>query len=385
MTPRHDRNRRARLQRLAHDPAFQCPGPLAPLEAIGALLSVHYAIGGHFRHGLCHPPIIAPSDDQRQAPFTERLPRSGDPDLRDVAGLKLLAAAACDLAVANDLLETSEKLRIEKERSASQIFSSPEIRETLDAPLEAASIRKLAIERAALPIDPGLARNKLLESITGFVKEIPDETAELSKSAMSGAVNFGLGPANAALSFVNKELLSHIPEGVTFAVRTAARLVTEAIRKLWAAFGPEAQDKIQEETNGWLKEIWEKSDLVRSLLDRLYATAKLNEEVTKIVTDCQAATSAGKFNSATRTLEELEGRYKKIIGILVWVMRAMSWLNSPLTAAAPWGPIAAYAIYAGTFGYAIYSGGDYLDADFFSGKWLDHVRGLRTTVTSSLA
>ena len=31
-------------------------------------------IGGHFRYGLCHPPIIAPSDDQRQAPFTERLP-----------------------------------------------------------------------------------------------------------------------------------------------------------------------------------------------------------------------------------------------------------------------------------------------------------------------
>ena len=73
MTPRHDRNRRARLQRLGHDPAFQCPGPLATLGAIGASLSVHYAIGGHFRYGLCHPPIIAPTDDQRQAPFTERL------------------------------------------------------------------------------------------------------------------------------------------------------------------------------------------------------------------------------------------------------------------------------------------------------------------------
>ena len=74
MTPRHDRNRRARLQRLGHDPAFQCPGPLATLGAIGASLSVRYAIGGHFRFGLCHPPIIAPSDDQRQAPFTARLP-----------------------------------------------------------------------------------------------------------------------------------------------------------------------------------------------------------------------------------------------------------------------------------------------------------------------
>ena len=34
MTPRHDRNRRARLQRLGHDPAFQCPGPLATLGPV---------------------------------------------------------------------------------------------------------------------------------------------------------------------------------------------------------------------------------------------------------------------------------------------------------------------------------------------------------------
>jgi len=74
MTPRHDRNRRARLQRLGHDPAFQCPAPLATLGAIGASLGVHYAIGGHFPYGLCHPPIIAPRDDQRQALFAERLP-----------------------------------------------------------------------------------------------------------------------------------------------------------------------------------------------------------------------------------------------------------------------------------------------------------------------
>ena len=59
MPPRHDRNRRARLQRLGHDPAFQCPGPLATLGAIGASLSVHYAVGGHF------PLRSLPSPDHR--------------------------------------------------------------------------------------------------------------------------------------------------------------------------------------------------------------------------------------------------------------------------------------------------------------------------------
>jgi hypothetical protein len=57
----------------------------------------------------------------------------------------------------------------------------------------------------------------------------------------------------------------------------------------------------------------------------------------------------------------------------------------PLLAAAPCGPIAAYAIYAGVFGYTVYSGGDYLDAQRFSGKWLDHVTGLRTIVTTAMA
>ena len=46
---------------------------MATLGAIGPSLSVHYAIGRHFRCGLCHPPIIAPTDTQRQAPFTEHL------------------------------------------------------------------------------------------------------------------------------------------------------------------------------------------------------------------------------------------------------------------------------------------------------------------------
>jgi hypothetical protein len=37
------------------------------------MVSVHHAIGGHFRYWLCHVPIIAPPDIRRQASFTERL------------------------------------------------------------------------------------------------------------------------------------------------------------------------------------------------------------------------------------------------------------------------------------------------------------------------
>jgi hypothetical protein len=71
------------------------------------LLSVHYAIGGHFRYGLCHPPIIAPSDDQRQAPLTERLrfSRRGHDYGNDVAFAT--AIGRCSDSVASGRLKST--------------------------------------------------------------------------------------------------------------------------------------------------------------------------------------------------------------------------------------------------------------------------------------
>ncbi len=73
VAPRHDRSRRARLHALGHDLTLQRLGPLTTLGPRGASLGVHQAGGGHFRCYRCHAPIIAPSDDQRQAPLTEPL------------------------------------------------------------------------------------------------------------------------------------------------------------------------------------------------------------------------------------------------------------------------------------------------------------------------
>jgi len=69
----NSRNRRARLQRLSHNATLQCLRPVPTPARTPAPLSVHQLDSGHLCSRLCHPPIIAPSDDQRQASCTERL------------------------------------------------------------------------------------------------------------------------------------------------------------------------------------------------------------------------------------------------------------------------------------------------------------------------
>ena len=70
---------------------------------------------------------------------------------------------------------------------------------------------------------------------------------------------------------------------------------------------------------------------------------------------------AAQYNKATQTLEALPSGYDKTSGVLEWMMRILALIKTPLPGATPWGPLAAYSTYLGVLGYAIYSGGDYLD------------------------
>jgi hypothetical protein len=67
-------------------------------------------------------------------------------------------------------------------------------------------------------------------------------------------------------------------------------------------------------------------------------------------------------------------------------MRVMAFAKTPLMATPPWGTLAVYAFYVVILGYAVYSGGDYLDW-YRTGDtaWLDRVKGIRTVVRASLA
>lgn len=309
---------------------------------------------------------------------------SGDPNMRDIAGLKLLAAAAYDLALAEDFITTGEAEGREIERSASAVFASPNLKAILDAPLDATAMKSLAIvERAAFPTKPGPARDKLRDMVEPFIKDITENSARSVTTAVTSALNFGLGPLQAGLSAVTQEILANVPAGVSAFVRYAARLAQEAVRKLWEAFGQPEQEEIKSKTQDWFKDLLEKKNDAAALLDGLYQSVRLKEEVVAMI-DTTKVTEVGPFKKAADALDDLSARYANIMKTLGWVMRAVGWAKTPLLVVTPWGPLAAYGVYGGVLGYSIYAGGDYLDAARFDSKWLNHVIGLRAVICAQM-
>lgn len=313
--------------------------------------------------------------------------QSDDLGQRELAGLKLIAAAAHDLSMASEMyaLETAEP-GAEAERGAfSAVLASPDLRGVLDAPMESGIMGLVEVERAALPADPAAARAELEKTIQDFLSEIPDEASGLSQKVIGGVINLGLGPAQAAASLAVQEILARIPEGLSLVARKAAVLVVEAIQKLRTAWGKEQEQQVLDKVKEWLDKAKDNQDAITELLDTIYETRRIQEEVNSILKNAPATLPAAQFNQATQSLQDMLGSYGKTKGTLNVLMSVLAFAKTPLMTSVPWGPLAVYATYVGIFGYAVYSGGDYLDW-YRTGKtdWLDRVKGLRATVRSTL-
>lgn len=258
-------------------------------------------------------------------------------DRRELATLKLLAAAAYDVSVAGDLLELQDvELASEPERSArSAMLAAVDLRDVLEAPLESGISGLLEVERAVLPDEPTASRAYLERTISVFIDAIPENTAHMIQAAVSGAVNLGFGPAQGAFSLATQEILARIPAGASIVVRRAAQLVVEAILKLRAAIGEDLEEHVRSQTTTWLDAIRNKTDTVSGLLNKLYETKRLGEDVAAQLGKASDRIAAERYNQATRTLEELIASYAKTRGILDWVMRILSLIKKPLLATAP--------------------------------------------------
>jgi hypothetical protein len=117
----------------------------------------------------------------------------------------------------------------------------------------------------------------------------------------------------------------------------------------------------------------------------IYETPRIKQEVETTLKDAPDTLTAAQFNQATQSLQDMLGRYSKTKGTLNVLMSVLAFAKTPLMTSVPWGPLAVYASYVGIFGYAVYSGGDYLDW-YRTGQtdWLDRVKGLRTQVHTAL-
>jgi hypothetical protein len=329
--------------------------------------------------------VVARAADVREA-LAANL-EAPDVDRRELAALKLLATASYDLSIAGDILALEEAGPSERpERSArGAVLAMDDLRSVLEAPLEAGLSGLLEAERAVLPDDPQAARALLEKTIAQFLQDIPDDAASLSQSAVVAMGTISLGTLQSAAVLAGNEILARVPGGVSIVVRRVANLIVEAILKLQTAIGPEQEQQIREQVLQWLDDIQKKRDTVIGLLNKLYETPRIGAETRKLVAGAPASAEAKAYNQATQTLEGLLAGYEKTRGTLNGVLGVLTLVKAPLLAAVPWGPLAVYAAYVAILGYAVYSGGDYLDW-YRTGQtvWLDRVPGLRTTVQKAL-
>lgn len=308
-------------------------------------------------------------------------------DQRELAALKLLATASYDLSVAGDILALEEAGPGEPpERSVrGDMLALSDLRSILEAPLEGGLSGLIEVERPALPDDPAAARALLEKTVARFLRDIPDDAAALSQSAVVAMGTIGLGTLQSAALLAGNEILARVPGGVSLIVRRVAGLVAEAILKLQTAIGPEQEQQIREQVLQWLDDLQKKRESVVGLLDKLYETGRISEEIKKLVAGAPASTEAKAYNQATQALEGLLAAYDKTRATLNGVLGVLTLVKTPLLAAVPWGPLAVTAAYAAILSYAIYSGGDYLDwYRTGQGVWLDRVPGLRATVQQAL-
>jgi hypothetical protein len=271
--------------------------------------------------------------------------------------MKLVAAAAYDLGLAKDLFDKDKggAAEAEAERSGvAAVFAEPVLREILDAPLEQ-GMKSFLTERSAGPPDADAARAGLSKRTETVMGGITDRSAKAVMFTGTAVANFGFGPAQEWVSALAQEAFSKISEGLSILVRYAVRLVREALLKLWNAFGKEKQ--VQTEAQSWFEAaVGKPESIVSGLLKRVYAADALRTELDAKIKSKPSSTTAERWNKATGDLEELLARYEKLCTTLEWVVRGIGWAKTALLAVPPWGPAAAYAVYVGALGYAIYSG-----------------------------
>jgi len=311
-----------------------------------------------------------------------------DPAERELAGLKLLAAAAYDLVIAADAVaaEDDEPSGTTDRAAASEVLTDPGLRAILDAPLGTGWSAIAPAQRGARSADPAEAAAELRAAVSEFLAEVPEKTAKACLVSAAGMLGLADSLLHAAAVASAREILTSVPEHTPRMLRRAAGLVVAALGKLTAAIGGSQLDEAREVAYEWLAEVKKAEDLVvAGLLVRLYEIARIEEEVDGLLKGAVGKASAADYNAGLEKMEELLARYDRTMNTVTWVLRAVSLVKAPLLGAVPWGPGALGACYLGAFGYIVCSGGDYVDwYRLGQAGWLDRVPGCRSIVRGVL-
>ncbi len=272
----------------------------------------------------------------------DNLASADDPAQRELAELQLLAAAAFDLAVANDLVRRDAAVPDEvAERPPMLPGAVAELKAILDAPpsggMPSLMEDALVIDLSALPSDPQASKQALKGAASKAVTDIRDDAASGGETAFQGIVGIGTAPLQQATKVAIDGLLAALPEGISGLVRRAARLVVQAIDKVLKLLGEDAQDAAREKVAGWIENL-QQGTLFETLLDKLYETDRIQEEVNGLVDGASDTLDPDSYNTASQQVSELAGGFRKQRRVVSWVVRGLTFASGWVLPLVAWGP-----------------------------------------------
>lgn len=307
-----------------------------------------------------------------------------DPNVRELAGLQMVASAAMDLQVADDLAKQAKRRRpAAPERSATGEMAA--LQKILSTPPEAGvkGLVRAGVQRGAKPRDIEEARKKLIQAAKRTVDGISEDAASLGPALVKNLLKI----PEKALQDAGKEaldtILAKLGEGASALLRKAASLVASAIDKLLALLGKDVQDEARQKVQDWINDL-KKEAAAKKLLGRVYGVDQILADVQKQVTAAPAGLGVDAFNNSVEGLQELAKKYRKQKEVIALLLAGLSTVTPWIMSLQPWGPVGLAAGYTLTIGYVVYAGGDYVDW-FWTGERLNLVPGVRTVVRQSLS
>lgn len=347
---------------------------------------------------------------------------------RELTGLKLLSAGMYDLAAASDLMQVKQEgpNSLVERKNSGVALGSDQLRNILEASPEKGIAALRTIASDSLPNDAAAAKDRLRQTVELYLEQIPKATAEICGLIVSDLGK--LEPADGTPS--TADLKEQLPDALPPTSRAAANLLLEATQKLHAAIGeaegaepeqPVSQEKspggslfsmlpdtispfarelagiisgavdklrsvagtgqaqedpVYEQIVGWLDEFQKRPGSRPAYLEELYNMQQIRADFYALLQDLPGDTPAAEYNRMTRSLDDLRERFNLTKGVVFQCLQILKSIKPALEQDKRWGTGTYYLLSLGLLGYAVYSGGDYLDWKHLDQtRWMKRVAG----------
>jgi len=299
---------------------------------------------------------------------------------RQVAEIRLLAACAADLEIADDLVNLDRGVPRLTSRGRYTTGPSRDLLKLLTMSDEEVikqaltPRRRRGVTRAAGP-----PADRLKETVEAALDHMRETTADVGQRAIEGLVLMDAALLLEAARIVSADVAELLGEGFSRLLQTAARYVLAAYEKVSLLLGPEKMAEIREQIMAWIEELKE-GELFPVLVEKLFQTEALKRDVAGwLAASTASATTLAQTRAAVEQLDTAFASKAELADKIVGSLALVKLLPPAMT---PVGRLVIAAVYLGLVGYVVFTGYDHVDSDQW--RLIDRVSGIRQVTLEAL-